>query len=175
MRCRLLIVLAALLLATCVARGQPVPELVLSPDPQVPGVLTASTQFSHLAPAGFADTVIFTAPVAGRLTVDLAFLPFPFVPADANFFQDLSLDGSFFSICCGQRTTVGPLDLAAGHHVLDVIGVASIPHNVPLPIQPVGAYNVSLALAPIPEPYTWLLVMSGVAAVAFRATRARRG
>lgn len=176
MRSRELLVLAGFAMVMSTAQAQFTQEITLGPDLTTAGRYVGGAGFSHLAPAGFSDTVFFTVPVEGALDIDLAFLPFPGVPEGANFFQAITLDSQNMA-GFGTRVDIGPLDIAAGRHRLDIVGAATIPHGVPLQMQPVGAYSVAftlLGITPaIPEPPTWLLFVSALAAGLFLVRRTR--
>jgi hypothetical protein len=169
------LVLAALVMALGGARAQSFQEITLSPQPD--GGYVGFAGFAHLAPAGFSDAVFFSAPIDGALSLELAFNTMPGLPESANFFQHVDIDGAGGAVF-GSHASVGPVLIAAGRHRIDLIGAATIPHGVPVPVQPVGAYSVEIKLAAItpavPEPRTWVLILSGLAAGAYLARRARR-
>jgi len=169
------LVLAGLVAVLGIAQAQSFQEVALSLDST--GRYTATTTFNHPAPAGFADTVFFAAPIDGALSIELAFLPLPGLPADDNFFQHVDIDGVGGSVS-GQQVSLGPLTIAAGPHSIDIFGAATIPHGVLILVPPAGDYSVSIVLAAItpavPEPRTWVLLLGGLAAGAFLARRARR-
>jgi hypothetical protein len=169
------LVLVALVTVLGVARAQSFQEITLSPRPD--GSYVGLAGFGHLAPAGFSDAVVFSAPIDGALSLELAFHTMPGVPESANFFQHVDIDGAGGPVF-GSHASVGPLRIAAGRPRIDIIGAATIPHGVPVPVQPVGAYSVEIMLAAItpavPEPRIWVLLLSGLAAGAYLARRAPR-
>jgi hypothetical protein len=168
---RLMFVFSALLLGTPVARAL-VHEVTLTNfDAGTPGLYTGGTSFDHGGPGAFVDGVLFAAPLSGRLAIELAFYPLPGIPASANFFQLVALDGSPTSVT-GNVVLLGPLDIAAGDHVLNVLGAATIPHTG-ASVEPRGQYSVRLALAPIPESSTSLLMLGGLAVGACVARRTK--
>jgi hypothetical protein len=178
MRSHWLSVLAGFVVAMSSAHAQFTQELVLRPDPGTTGRYTGSTTFGVTLPAGIADTVLFTAPVDGALNIDLAFRPVVGTTVITGFFEQVELDGTTFMVLDSTgHVALGPLDIAAGPHRLGIIAAAPLPHNVPLPAGPIDAFDVSLTLAAvtpaIPEPRTWALMLSGLAAALFVARRGR--
>ncbi|MFL6661588.1 MAG: PEP-CTERM sorting domain-containing protein, partial [Rhizobacter sp.] len=164
MKIRLLVASAVFVGAMSAAQAQLTQDIVLlPPNPSHPDTFQGVAGFNHPSPAGISDTVFFTAPFDGELTLSLGFLPIPFVPASANFFEVVRLDQTSFTVS-GSEVTLGPFDIVAGPHMIDIEAVATSPRGVPQPVQPQGSYGLVITLAPIPEPQTWLLLVAGLAA-----------
>jgi hypothetical protein len=176
MRLRWLLVLAGLLLAASSARAQVAGSFFI--DPNQPGRYFASRTFGFSSlPAGFSDTVNFTAPVDGALTIDLAFRPIVGTNVIPGMFQLVRLDDMPLPLTGpASHVTSGPIDIEAGEHGLEIIAAIPFPHGVSLPGPSATAFDLTLtliAVPAIPEPGAWALMLGGMVAT-WVAVRRRR-
>jgi hypothetical protein len=115
------------------------------------------------------------------LTIDLAFRPIVNTNITTGFFSLVRLDGTplSFSDATGSHATLGPVDIAAGSHSLQIIAVVPLPHTVFPPGAVLAtAFDLNLtlvAVSAIPEPGTWVMVLSGMAVGLVVVRRRKRG
>ena len=160
-------------LATCLLAASAAHALTVVPDPVIPGQYSATFEGLHSRADTFVDTFDFVSPVDGTLafTFQAQLLPLQLSPGLAPFvgvlFFAYQLSGGppvTFENPLSQPLprVVGPLPITQGPHVL-TIGVAVIPSTIP-EVQVSTNYTGTIVInaSPIPEPATWLLMVSGL-------------
>ena len=162
-------------LAACVLAASAAHALTVVPDPVVQGQYSATFEGLHSRADTFVDTFDFVSPVDGTLTFTFQaqLLPIQLSPSLAPFvgvlFFGYQLSGGppvIFENPLSQPLprVVGPLPITQGPYVL-TIGVAVIPSTIP-EVQVSTNYSGTIVInaSPIPEPETWLLMLSGLLA-----------
>jgi len=146
--------------------------LTVVPDPAIPGQYSATFQGGHSVGDTYADVFDFVSPVDGTLTFTFQaqLLPIQSSPGLAPFvgvlFFAYQVSGTppvtFANPLSQPVRIVGPLPITQGPHVL-TLGVSVIPSPFP-ELQVSTNYNGTIVItaSPIPEPETWLLMVSGL-------------
>jgi hypothetical protein len=150
---------AAVVLATCIGSAHAI-DVTLLPSATVAGLYTATALAAGFSTVGF-DRFNFEAPVDGSFSFVADALPplAPMLPAFAGY--------QFFDmppvLVVGNHLEGGPFLITAGPHTL---GIGTRGRS----LEPIvtGGYGVQFALQAIPEPQTWLLMLCGLAALAWR-------
>jgi hypothetical protein len=116
------------------------------------------TSLSDILGAVFAaDTISFTSPFAGTFSLQAV----TFTSVSAGSLVDLDPTGAGFNFH----------NVAAGDYTLKASGSLSGPAAVP----GFGVIRASYDVSPVPEPETYAMMLAGLAAVGFMASRRRQG
>ena len=161
-------------LATCaLAASAATHALTVVPDPAIPGQYSATFQGGHSVGDTYADVFDFVSPVDGTLTFTFQaqLLPIQLSPGAVPFvgvlFFAYQVSGTppvTFENPLNQLLprVVGPLPITQGPHVL-TLGVGVVPSTIPeLQISTNYSGTIVINASPIPEPETWLLMVSGL-------------
>jgi PEP-CTERM motif len=163
MLCRCSPKIAALALAACIGSVHAITTTVtLLPSASVAGLYTATAQAPGFGTAGF-DTFNFEAPVDGSFSFVADALP-P-VATSLPTFTGYEFFGTPVVFLPGGAIHLegGPFLITAGPHTLGI----GTPGRSPEPVV-TGGYMVTFALQAIPEPATWILLLCGLLALAWR-------
>jgi hypothetical protein len=161
--------LAALLLSASAAFAV---EVVITPDPFVPNQYLGRFDESFVESGLHIPTWEFVSPVDGTLTFTLqASGPVQFI----GYQFDHGPVTGFFTFT-GHDPFVTGIPVDAGPHSL-LVGYQAAP-QLPPRMPATGGFTGQItieALAPVPEPQTWLVLLAGLLAIGFmRRTWGRR-